>query len=171
MRSSRSRANHQLKQELDVIYGDIYMRKHERFLDKSVEYGQQISKGLFITHGGALIALLAFVGSHEGDGLTAAPQLAKALAEPFWYFAVGLILAVGVAVMGYFNFSILSASTAPIREIVDHVVHQVNVREYGNANHAVWVEATLYLGIAAAFGSMVLFLVGVNSAIEAFTTS
>ncbi len=91
---------------------------------------------------------------------------AVALASSFWWFGWGLAFALGVAGIGYLNFVFLGSSTAAIHEIIWLVVHGKPVEDYGNEGDGVWITATLVGGIAAAVGSLALFIGGVLATLE-----
>lgn len=160
-----------LNRELLRAYGDILMRRHDLYLTNAVGYGQQIAKGLFLAHGGAMIALLTFIGSFKNPDGTANVELAVALSSSFWWFGWGLATALGVAGIGYLNFVALGSSTAAIHEIIGLIVHGMPVEKYGNDGDGVWITATLVGGIFAAVASLALFIGGVMATIATIAGS
>ena len=84
-------------------------------------FAQSAVRLLFLINGGAVIALLTFLGAlygKEGRALQVAQTLSKSLPDPMALYLLGLGLAVATAGWSYLNFSIMESTTRTPGELL-----------------------------------------------------
>lgn len=84
-------------------------------------FAQSAVRLLFLINGGAVIALLTFLGAlygKEGRGLEVAQALSKSLPDAIALYLLGLVLAVATAGWSYLNFSIMESTTRAPEELL-----------------------------------------------------
>jgi hypothetical protein len=82
-------------------------------MEHSKDYGQIFVRTIFLLNGGAILALLTFIGSMYGKSdlnVLVAISLGKKLVPAFYCFAGGLVSAALVAAIAYFNWMIVTES-------------------------------------------------------------
>lgn len=143
-------------------YVDATHSERSEYVKHLKDYGQETIKSLILLNGGAIVALLTFVGALLAKGELAQLRLAAVtldrLLPAFGCFGAGLATSVAAAGFGYLNFSALAEIAPSPRELHDWMS--------GVAVPACpkWLRTaprwTAYAACAAAGGSFLLFLVG-----------
>lgn len=78
-----------------------YSLQYERHLK---DYGQMALRSLFLLNGGAMVALLAFLGSSVGKSVGATQISPSQFVWPFSYFAGALVAVTLSMTFAYFNY-------------------------------------------------------------------
>jgi len=129
----------------------------------------EILRTLILVHGGAIIAMLSFVGGLVGSGKLAGSE-AAALSNPLMYFGWGIVITIITMILGYFTDGL----------VVIHSFELANVEarptEFGNQVVArlTWTKRIIHtVGIGLTILSLLSFLGGIyalRSALDAALT-
>jgi hypothetical protein len=134
----------------------------------SKEYGQTFIKTVFLLNGGAIIALLTFIGSmYTKDALNimVAISLGRSLVPAFLCFAGGLVCAALVAAIAYFNWNYV-ASSHPGPMALYEFLHGKPLRQQIASKAILW---TYRVAIVVALLSLGFFGLGAYLVTTAFT--
>jgi uncharacterized membrane protein len=149
-------------QELRRIESERWWSYREQSISHSKEYGIATVRSLILIHGAAIIATLTFVSNLKTDSKTAVDfhELKIAIAM----FIVGLLLALLVGAMGYFNFQ-ANAYGVPGPNQLHRYILSGDVTGWKDKSRA--TRGTTYAAIGLALVSFVQFALGSYFALAA----
>lgn len=133
------------------------------------EYGQLALRSLFLLNGGALVALLAFIGTSLGKNVEGVIVTPAMFIPAFWKFTVGLLLIAIAMGVSYANYQLQFYVIAHPANLVNNMI-QPTERWPGNNNaqrsqlaNVTWIGAILTAILAGA-----LFLWACTDIVNAF---
>jgi hypothetical protein len=135
----------------------------------SKEHGLVVIRSLFLLNGGAILALLTFIGSMYGkDSLNVlvAISLSTKLLPAFYAFAVGLIATTLTAIIGYFNWN-WAVGTYPDPADLHMWLQHKPLEDPASARQK--VRWSLWLAVASAALALICFGVGSYLVTTAFS--
>ena len=149
-------------------YVDFSHAERLRSMDYMKEYGTIAIRSLLILNGGAIIALLTFIGSlltrSETTNAIAIP-LIRALTPAFLAFGFGLGFAAAIAGIAYLNFSFVMESYASAGDLYKWLSgNKFEARK----SHKVLIPATMIAAIILAVASLAAFGTGSFRVYKAF---
>lgn len=161
-------ARYHLDQEHAKRAHDLNRQSSFEYQKAAVESANLAMRSLILVNGGAVIALLAFVGGIESGENSNTVASAK-LVTPIFAFAIGTGLAMVTAALAY----LVNMLDADINNSVELVWQHPYVVEESKAGKLRFCRIALhYIAILLSFGSLVSFFVGVwrvSSAIMALS--
>ncbi|WP_230531114.1 hypothetical protein [Microvirga roseola] len=135
----------------------------------SKEHGQTFIKSVFLLNGGAILALLTFIGSMYGKNdlnVLAAISLGKKIVPAFYCFAIGLCSAALVALIGFFNWNLIANSYPGPGPLFDFLHHKPIEEKPATRKAIGW---TYRIAIVLAALSIGCFVGGANLVTTAFS--
>lgn len=163
MDDADKRKDFEFNKEYALRAHDLNRQTSAELRKSAIDSANIAIKSLLLINGGAVIALLAFVGSIE-----ASDAGANISAEPFvasiWWFAFGVGLSAAVAFLAY----MIMLFDQGILDNVDLVWDHPYVKDKPIVNRLWWIRTVLHiLAMLLAVGTLCAFFYGVYSVTEA----
>ncbi len=127
------------------------------------EYAQSGLKGLFLANGASIVALLTFLGS---DKMVVHDH--RALWWSFAWFAVGISCALGAYLSAYISQELLMNMAFSCSRQAESDAFGLQVT-YDPYKFERWGNRCVRTGVLLAFVSMICFLIGAFTALDAIT--
>jgi hypothetical protein len=131
----------------------------------SKDYGTVAVNSLILVNGGALLALLSFLAASEVRDQLTGPAIIRSVYWTFFFFALGMGLALVTAGVGYLNYLWIAFSQPGPSDLSEYVLEG---RTSGWTSHR-GINITLVVGVGAATFSLGSFLTGCFFALTTIT--
>jgi len=155
---------------------ELYLRHKQEIrinaFNGILEYGKFVVRTLLLINGGAIVVILALIGSVFSGQANELAQLVGDLEPSFYAYTVGILASLGAGAVGYFNFGWAYESHGSI--VYDYhwsrkepIPENVKMDETRLRRKIVISQK---LAVALCFLSAIAFLVGSYLVIQAFAS-
>ena len=135
-----------------------YALQHDRHLK---DYGQMALRSVFLLNGGAIIAILAFIGSASGKRIGASVITPTLFVVAFSFFAAGLVCAIISITSAYLNYMGHKHTNADPGWLANNIIAQQGKwpgnHSIGNSRFINW---TWRVALLAGITSLSMFGIG-----------
>jgi hypothetical protein len=135
-----------------------YTLQHDRHLK---DYGQMALRSVFLLNGGAIIALLTFIGSASGKTIGASVIAPALFVVAFSFFSAGLVCAVISITSAYLNYMGHKHVNADPGWLANNIIAQ---QEKWPGNHSVsnsrFINWTWHVALFTGIVSLTMFGIG-----------